>query len=363
MKVLQIIPMFKLAGAETMCENLCYALRKQGCDVIAVSLYTEPTPITERLENAGIRVVYLNKKLGLDCSIFIKLYQLMKKEKPNVVHTHIGAARYALPIVTLCRIPVKVHTVHNIAQKEQEHAGKLINGFMFKYCGVIPVALSDKVKRTIEEVYKLPARKIPVIFNGINLTKCQVKEDYTKKSNFKILHIGRFMDVKNHSLILKSFAVFVNRHPDARLQLLGEGELREDMIQLAKKLNIADYVEFAGLQSNVYPWLHDADIFILPSKYEGIPMTLIEAMGTGLPIIASAVGGIPDMLTDKENALLIKPNSDELVEAMEILYQSETMREEFGKKVKERAIVFSSEEMAQRYERIYLNCGESIEVK
>lgn len=360
MKIIQIIPMFKLAGAEVMCENLCIALKNAGENVIAVSFYSEKTAITERLEKEGIRIEYLDKKLGFDASIIFKLVRLFKREKPDVVHTHIGGARYALPIATFCRIPVKVHTVHNIAQKEQEYAGKIINNLMFNYCSVVPVALSEEVKKTIEEVYKLPAKKIPVIFNGINLSKCQVKNDYTKKSNFNILHIGRFMDVKNHSLILKSFAMFADKHPDARLQLLGDGELKETMMQLAKELNIVDYVEFAGLQSNVYPWLHNADLFILPSKFEGMPMTLIEAMGTGLPIIASKVGGIPDMLTNNEDALLIKPTSDELNEAMERLYQSDTLREEFGKKVKKKAIVFSSEEMAKRYERIYLKGGESI---
>lgn len=108
---------------------------------------------------------------------------------------------------------------------------------------------------------------------------------------FNVLHIGRFMDVKNHELLLRSFARFKGQHSDARLQLLGDGELKENMMQLAGQLNIADTVEFSGLQSNVYPWLHNADVFILPSKFEGMPMTLIEAMGTGLPIIASNVGG------------------------------------------------------------------------
>ena len=353
MKVLQIIPMFKLAGAETMCENLCYALRNQGCDIVAVSLYTEHTPITERLENAGIRVVYLNKKRGFDFSIFVKLYQLIKRERPEVVHTHIYAARYALPVAAFCRTPQKVHTVHNIAQQEQATAGKIVNKFMFKHCGVVPVALSEEVKKTVEDVYELPAKKIPVIFNGIDLSKCQVKKDYSRKESFKILHIGRFMDVKNHAMMLKSFALFVKQHPDAKLQLLGDGELRKEMMQLTQELGIARSVEFVGLQSNVYPWLHDADIFILPSKFEGMPMTLIEAMGTGLPIIASSVGGVPDMLTDRNDALLIKPEIESLYKKMEHLYSDETERTRLGANARERSKIFSDVEMARKYIEVY----------
>lgn len=353
MKVLQIIPMFKLAGAETMCENLCKALRNQGCDVVAVSLYTEHTPITDRLENAGIKVVYLGKKKGFDFSTFVKLYQLMKKERPEVVHTHIYAARYALPVATFCGIPKKIHTVHNIAQQEQAKAGKIVNKFMFKHCGVVPVALSEEVKKTVEEVYELPAEKIPVIFNGVDLSNCKVKEDYTKKDEFKIVHIGRFMDVKNHVMILKTFALFAKQHTDAKLQLIGDGELRKDMVQLAQELGVENSVEFAGLQSNVYPWLHDADIFILPSKFEGMPMTLIEAMGTGLPIIASAVGGVPDMLTDRNDALLITPEVESLYREMEYLYTDEKERMHLGINARKRSKNFSDVEMARKYIGVY----------
>lgn len=345
--------MFKLAGAETMCENLCKALQNQGCDVVAVSLYTEHTPITDRLENAGIKVIYLGKRRGFDFSIFVKLYQLMKKERPEVVHTHIYAARYALPVAAFCGIPKKIHTVHNIAQQEQAKAGKIVNKFMFKHCGVVPAALSEEVKKTVEEVYKLSAEKIPVIFNGVDLSNCKVKEDYTKRDEFKIVHIGRFMDVKNHAMILKTFALFSKQHTDAKLQLIGDGELRKDMEQLAQELGVENSVEFAGLQSNVYPWLHDADIFILPSKFEGMPMTLIEAMGTGLPIIASAVGGVPDMLTDGENAMLIKPESEQLLASLEMLYYDESIRRVLGQKALQRSLAFSSETMAQRYIEIY----------
>ena len=347
--------MFRVGGAEIMCENLCIALQKQGNEVIAISLYTEHSPIADRLEQAGIQVIYLDKKRGLDLSIFTKLCKLMKMEKPDVVHTHSCAARYAFPCASYCGIHAKIHTVHSIAQQEQSRAGKLINGFFFKYLGAVPVALSEKVQKTVESVYHLPEQKIPVVFNGIDLSKCQIKTDYSQKEVFRILHVGRFADVKNHVLILNSFTSFAERHPDARLQLLGEGELWDDMKELAKELQIDEKVEFAGLQSNVSPWLHDADLFILPSKYEGMPMTLIEAMGTGLPIIASKVGGIPDMLTDNYDALLIKPNVENLCNAMERLYSDQRLRAQFGTRARVRSEAFSSIKMATQYTDIYRN--------
>lgn len=93
MKVIQVIPAFRLAGAEVMCENLCVALKDAGVDVIAVSLYSENTAITDRLDKKGVRIEYLDKKPGFDASIIMKLVHLFKIEKPDVVHTHIYASK------------------------------------------------------------------------------------------------------------------------------------------------------------------------------------------------------------------------------------------------------------------------------
>ena len=353
MKVLQIIPIFKLAGAEIMCENLCYELREQGCDVTAVSLYTQHTPITDRLEAANIRVVYLGKKKGFDFSLFIRLWKLFQKEKPDVVHTHIYAARYALPVAVACGIPARIHTVHSLAQWEQVKAGKVVNGIMFRHFGAIPVALNKEVKETIQEVYSLPGQKIPVIFNGVNLSKCQIKHNYATKEAFTIIHIGRFMDVKNHSLLLHSFSRFVDHYPKARLQLIGEGELQHNMEQLAVEIGIAQEVYFAGLQSDIFPWLHQADVFILTSKYEGMPMTLIEAMGTGLPVIATKVGGIPDIITDGEEGILTESDSEQIAAAMERMMDVE-FRQKCGKKARKKAIEqFAADTMAEKYIQLY----------
>lgn len=354
MKIIQVVPQFSLAGAETMCQNLSIALHRAGHTVIAVSFYRNQTSITEYLERSGIQVVYMDKKPGPDVSLLFKLYRFFQQEHPDVVHTHIGASMYALPAAIAAKVPRVVHTVHNIAQKENGFAGRQINKVCFKHFGAIPVALSDIVQETIVETYGLDKSRIPVVLNGVDLSKCVPKDDYQSCADFKILHIGRFMDVKNHALLLNTFSKIVKRHKDIKLQLIGGGELFDPMKQLAGQLGILEKVEFLGLQSDVYPYLHDADVFVLPSKYEGVPMSLIEAMGTGLPIVASAVGGVPDMLTDGENALLIQPNAEELEEAMEKLYLDKNLRERLGYKARVRSIFFLSTEMARKYADIYM---------
>lgn len=232
----------------------------------------------------------------------------------------------------------------------------------------VPAMITSTIKmfRQCENCMVLPAYKGVLFFtplfsvlnkiyhrNGIDLSRCIVKESYARKDTFTVLHIGRFMDVKNHELLLRSFARFKGQHSDARLQLLGDGELKENMMQLAGQLNITDAVEFAGLQSNVYPWLHNADVFILPSKFEGMPMTLIEAMGTGLPIIASNVGGIPDMLSSQKEALLIEPKEEKIIEALEMVYSDAKKREYWGRNALQRSSLFSSQAMARKYLQLY----------
>lgn len=353
MKVIQVIPAFRLAGAEVMCENLCVALKNAGVDVIAVSLYSENTAITDRLDKKGVRIEYLDKKPGFDASVIIKLVHLFKKEKPDVVHTHIYASKYALPAAAIAGVKKKIHTVHSMAQKEQSSLGKKVNTFLYRHCGVVPVALSSEVKKSIGEVYGLQESIIPVVYNGIDLSKCIRKNDYEANGVFTIVHVGRFMKVKNHKTLIRAFARFAEKKESIRLQLLGEGELLDEMKDYAEKLKVADKVEFLGLQSNVYPYLNKADVFCLPSEYEGVPMTLIEAMGTGLPIVASNVGGIPDMLVNGENALLVEPNYVAVEKAIEKLYNDVEFRIRLGNAAALRSEEFSAKVMASSYIKIY----------
>ena len=120
MKILQVIPYFCFGGAETMCENLTYALAKLGHQVCVVSLYDQHTPISGRMEEAGIRILYLDKKLGLDISMVPKLVRIMKAEKPDVVHTHLDVIKYAVAAAKLAGVKKCIHTVHNVADKEAE---------------------------------------------------------------------------------------------------------------------------------------------------------------------------------------------------------------------------------------------------
>ena len=126
-RILQVMPEFGLAGAEIMCETLCYQLQDSGkYNVVVVSLFDFHSPITERMEDRGIKILYLGKKQGLDLSVIQKLYRVMKDYSIDIVHTHRYVMQYVIPAAILARVKIRIHTVHNIASKEVEGYRKLL---------------------------------------------------------------------------------------------------------------------------------------------------------------------------------------------------------------------------------------------
>ena len=354
MKIMQVIPYFCFGGAEIMCENLTYALKNAGQEVFAVSLYHDRTPIARRMEEAGIRIVYLDKKLGLDLSMVPKLVRVIRQERPDVVHTHLDVIKYAVLAAKLAGVKKCVHTVHSLADREAEgRVQKIINGFYFRRGWSVPVALTPEVRNSVAEFYGLPLSRVSVIYNGIDLSRCVPKTTYETGETVTILHVGRFDVPKNHPGLLEAFRLLLETHPECRLRLVGDGELRPDMEKLAREKGIADAVEFYGMQSNVYPYLHDADIFTLPSIYEGNPMTIIEAMGTGLPIVASRVGGIPDMISDGESGLLVEPEPQSICAGLTRLVGDVALRQRLGLAARKQSQTFSAEHMARDYISCY----------
>lgn len=357
MKIIQVIPFFGVGGAEIMCENLVYELKKQGHEVVVVSLYTKKTHITERLEKAQLNVRYLDKKSGFDFSMFGKLKKLFKQEKPDVVHTHIYAAKYVFPIAKKLKIKA-VHTIHSIATQESGKLSRLFNKYFFARCDVVPVALSANVQKTIIDEYKLSVEKVPIVLNGIDLNRCNVKQNYQFIGKFKIVHVGSFGDVKNHKGLIEAFQIFNHKHPNTELHLIGEGKNRQDMEGLVAARKISNCVIFHGLQSNIHEFLSKMDVFTLPSLYEGIPMSIAEAMGTGMPIVATAVGGVPDML-DESSAQLVPVDVEAIAAAFEKYYLNQELRKYNGENALKAATRFSAETMAKKYIKIYQgeDCG------
>ncbi|MCI8871323.1 MAG: glycosyltransferase [Lachnospiraceae bacterium] len=353
MKIIQVIPTFGIGGAETMCENLSYELIKMEHRVTVISLYNFHSSITERMENAGIDIIYLDKKPGMDISMIIKLKKIFRKIQPDVIHTHLDCIKYAVFAAKLANVKRCVHTVHNVAAKEADGLARMINNFYYKHHWAVPVALSPIIQKTIQNVYGITLNKIPVIYNGIDLSRCIPKKDYSIGDKIILLHIGRFSEQKNHKGLLEAFQKIHSEYPMCILQLIGSGEKETEIRGYIESMGLSKYVQMLGEQSNVFTFLHDADIFLLPSNYEGMPMTIIEAMGTGVPIVATLVGGISDMLTDGINANLIKCDAELIYKACKKLIDDMELRKKYGKSALDESKKFSAYFMAEQYCAIY----------
>lgn len=359
MKILQIMPEFGMAGAEIMCENLMKGLKRKGENVVAVSLYNYQSSITERIEQDGLKILYLNKKRGLDLTVYYKLYKVMKREKPDIIHTHRYVMQYAVPVAKILGIPC-VHTVHSLAEKEQEKNKRVLAGFFYRKWKVQPVALSSEVQKSVEKEYGLKRERIPVIFNGEDLSNFEEKKEYEYSDIIRICHIGRFLPVKNQKMIIDVAEKLYGKNPKFQFFLIGDysSEYGREVEREIRKREMSSYVKMIGVVGDVTTYLENTDVFILPSEYEGVPMTLIEAMASGLPIIASSVGGIKDMLVNEESALLIEPCKKALENALEKISADAKLREKLGKNAKKRSELFSYISMVEKYIEVYKRCIE-----
>lgn len=352
MKIMQVMPVFGFGGAEIMCENLALALQKLGCEVVVVSLCHSPSAITARMADGGIRVVFLHKKQGFDLSCVKELRKTIRNERPDVIHTHLAALKYAaLASAGLhCKL---IHTLHSIASCEGPMMDQRFNWFLYRFRLARPVALSSRVQATVTARYGLDARDVPVVHNGIDLGKCIRKTDYTIGDTLELLHIGRFDQPKNHPGLIELFDTVHQVYPHSRLTLVGDGADREKIEELVEEKGLRDGVVFYGTTDNVYPLLKNADIFVLPSLWEGMPITIIEAMGTGIPIVASNVGGIPDMLENGRTAILTDVDAALLADAVISLARDEEMRTRIGRAAGSASAGFSASAMALHYMKIY----------
>lgn len=353
-KVLIIIPHLGLGGAETMCENLSYQLKNNDINVEIVSFYNKETDITKRIEKNGIKIHYLNKKKGPDLFMLFRLIKLIKRERPDVIHTHLYVLSYVVPALKILRTKNKiriVHTVHNIASKEVNPKIQKIQRKCFKNKTVIPVAISELIQDSICDLYNLEKNDVPIVYNGINLKKCIEKNNYNSFN--KILHVGRFFEQKNHFYILKIFEKLLKENDKYHLYLVGDGELKSAVEKYVSSNKIQN-VHFVGSIPDSYSIMNESDLFILPSKWEGFPMTIIEALGTGLPVIASNVGGIPNMIDNEINGF-IADDIDEYIDIIKKLENDQNLREKIGNKAKKQALKFSSQKMAKDYINIYFS--------
>lgn len=351
-RILEVVPKFKLAGAERMAESLILGMHERGVDVEAVSLYDFDSSIVETLRDAGVPYHSLGKRPGLDLALPARLRGLFRRTRATVVHTHLYAAKYATPAAhmsTLCA--ACLHTAHSVAEQELSDADKKLQGVFYRRGWSVPVAITPQVRRTVCDVYGLAEGDVPMVYNGVTRRTPGEAEvaPLRRPGLVTFLHIGRYEDVKNHGLLLDAFSEVHREMPSTRLVLLGKGELYGEVAAKVEALGLGGCVEQVGEVDDVAPYLAAADVFVLPSKFEGFPITLIEAMGAGLPCVCTAVGGVPDVVEDGGNGLLTEVDANAFARAMAAAASDGGLRGRMGACSRERAALYSQDAMVDGY--------------
>lgn len=361
MKILQIIPQLSSGGGERFTVDLCNELAERGHEVVLCVLHSldnENNSFYLPQVSKKVRVVSLNKKSGFDISLFWKIYKFAKEEKPDVIHTHLRGILYALLAERF--VVHGVHTVHNEASIEaSEWLSRSTRKYLFNGGYSQPVTISEVSRRSFVDFYKMDA---PMIFNGRNIpANLQVSEEvkaecnsYRKNEKTRlIVHLAHLDNVKRQLLHTRVAKRLQNEGYNLGVLFIGSQRDSEYVEQV--KAEMPECCHLLGQRTNPLEYLKESGAFALSSLYEGLPISLIEALGVGAIPICTPVGGIVDLVKDGENGFL----SADLEE--ESFYQAEKrfleMRDEeleqMRKKAFESYAPFSMTECATKYEEVY----------
>ena len=361
-KVLHIVPTLSPGGAERVAVHIVTKLNGGRYEAVMVSLGSRlEGELDYLLEEAGIEVRYLGKPPGFDYRMYPRLHRVFKEYRPDVIHTHIQVLRYALPSMRFLKHASVVHTVHNLAEREIEPRARWIHRYAFTH-GVVPVAVAQEVAVSLERVYGI--KECRVVPNGIPTGSYAhpqtARREWREREGFRdndvlFVCVARFSPQKNHALLLKAFAQGPASDPNAHLVVVGDGDLREQLHKQAKDLGLVGQIHFLGLRTDIPDVLGAMDVFVLSSDWEGNPLSVMEAMASGLPILSTAVGGVPDLCASGREGLLVQPGDlQRLSEAMAWLLRNREARHFFGMGAARRAREnFDVSTMVRSYEELY----------
>jgi len=298
----------------------------------------------------------------------IHLARILREQRVQILHSHLFyASLFASPIGWACGVPVIIETPHvrehwrNGWLKSRFFVDRLAGRFVTSY-----IAVSEANKRYLVEQKRLPGEKIIVIRNGSDLEKfnhAQLPESGLRRDwgigskDPVLLVIGRLEPQKGHRVLLEAMPAIRREFPSARLICLGAGSLREELLERTRELGIENAVHFAGFQKNVAEWLQAADLTVLPSFYEGLPLVAIESLAMGKPVVATAVDGSGEIVLDGKTGLTIPPgDSTALAGAVCRLLHDPELRKRMGREGREWVRAnFDERAQVSRTQELYLS--------
>jgi glycosyltransferase involved in cell wall biosynthesis len=358
-RVLETLASLRRAGAERVAVTLAAGLDRARFETAAVTLFPGSEGDFEpELRERGIPLWRLGKRRGLDPRMWPRLAAVLRSFRPDIVHTHSYVLNYAFPAWLYARQGRIVHTVHNLAERENRATGRLLHRAAFRL-GALPVAISGRVAESFERFYGFaPAATIPNGVDCAGFRGTDHRERWRRENGFApddllIVSVARLEPQKNPLRLIEAFAKAAASAP-AYLLMAGEGSLLEASRDAAARLGIATRMRFLGLRQDIAELLPCCDLFALASDWEGAPVALIEAMAAGLPAVATAVGGVPDLVEDGVTGLLVPPgDTAALALALAALARDPARRRRMAEAAAKRAAAFDAHAMIDSYAALF----------
>ncbi|MGD0292046.1 MAG: glycosyltransferase family 4 protein [Candidatus Binataceae bacterium] len=351
------------AGVGEHALSLLVALRHYGFAPYVIA----PSPLLAaakaELDEFAIKSVAMDMSSPLDWREIMRLSSVLRRERIDIVHCHMAiASACASPIARLSRVPVLIETAHG---REIWREGKRIRGSFWidRQVGRLTdrfIAVSEAVARHLIENKRIPGHKITVIRNGRDLSQYQPAsraqalearvELGLEKDAPVILMLARFSIEKGHRLLIESVRQLISRWPQLIVLLAGDGPLEDEIKAQCAHFGLANSVRFLGYRSDTRKLLAAADIVVLPSRIEGLPLVAVEALASGRAVVATAVGGTPEVVIDGDTGLVVPPEDPfRFAEALERLLSDPERRTSMG--TRGRALVEERFDVRSQVER------------
>lgn len=339
----------------------------------AIICVTHATDFRRRIEADDVAIIELNKKPGTDLAVYWRFWRAVRRLKPDVIHTRNLNTIEFQPFAFLAGVRARIHgehgwDVHDIDGTSRKYRvlRKMLRPFVDRF-----IAVSQGLHDYLTAAVRVSPDRISLIYNGVDLTKFSPRETSDGKGGqtcaatvrpIVIGTIGRMKEVKNQRLLVQAFVGLIRSHPDQRsrirLLMAGDGPLRDELMNDLSNAGLVEFCSFPGACDNVAELLRDIDIFVLPSRNEGISNTILEAMGTALPVVATRVGGTPEIVSDSVTGVLVDDGDvSALVSALLRYIENPELRRRHGTAGRARAQAnFSLGAMVARYLDVYRQC-------
>ncbi len=368
--IAHVVYSFSVGGLENGVVNLINRLPEEAYRHVIISLTDVSPEFTTRIQRKNVEMHALKKSPGHALKIYPRLLGLFSQLKPAIVHTRNLAALEAVVPAWMAGVPVRIHgehgrDVHDLDGSSRKYRllRRLYRPFVSKY-----IALSRDLEAYLRDGVGVPASRIEQIYNGVDTVRFRPApggrapisgSPFNDPACWIVGTVGRMQAVKHQTNLVRAFIIAHRSDAEAarrlRLVLVGDGPLRAEAEVLLEEAGIAQHAWLAGERADIDAVMRGLDCFVLPSLAEGISNTILEAMSSGLPVVATDVGGNGDLIEPGSTGALV-PADDPQALAMAILdYFREPKRARqngaAGRQVVERR--FSLEAMVARYLGVY----------